>query len=212
VAGERITIRTVDGSIAPISPYRDADSAKLTEGWAKYETIDRPKRTGATQFTGRDPYVMTVPVLFDGLQDHNPQEDEIRRLIGMSVPPKDLTTPPSVKVSGGTPGDNHTWKIQGLAFGDNVIWGFVGGVAVRFRQDCVITLLQWVPVDLVTVGRGAGKSKKKVRTYVVKHGDSLGKIAAKECGDRNKWKKIASANGIRDPKAIKVGQKLRITC
>ena len=44
----------------------------------------------------------------------------------------------------------------------------------------------------------------------MKRGDTLSSIAAKFYRDASKWRKIADANGIRDPKNLKIGQKLRI--
>ena len=46
--------------------------------------------------------------------------------------------------------------------------------------------------------------------YVVKQGDTLAEIAAKELGSPDKWRVIARANGIEDPDTVYVGQKLRI--
>ena len=50
------------------------------------------------------------------------------------------------------------------------------------------------------------------KSYVVKAGDSLSKIAKAEYGDANKWRKIFEANRdqIKDPDLIHPGQKLRI--
>ena len=50
------------------------------------------------------------------------------------------------------------------------------------------------------------------KTYVVKAGDSLSKIAKAEYGDASKWKKIFEANRdqIKNPDLIHPGQKLRI--
>jgi hypothetical protein len=46
--------------------------------------------------------------------------------------------------------------------------------------------------------------------YVVVSGDTLGKISKKVFGTTAKWKKIAEANGITNPKLLKVGMTLRI--
>jgi len=46
--------------------------------------------------------------------------------------------------------------------------------------------------------------------YVVEEGDTLAEIAEKELGSADEWKVIASANGIDDPKTLRVGQKLKI--
>lgn len=45
-------------------------------------------------------------------------------------------------------------------------------------------------------------------TYVVKSGDTLGEIAARELGSFDKWTEIAALNGNLDPKKLKKGQKI----
>jgi|GEM_PF-1905606 len=47
-------------------------------------------------------------------------------------------------------------------------------------------------------------------TYIVGRGDTLGKIAQKTLGEASRWREIANLNNILDPRAISVGQKLRI--
>ena len=49
-------------------------------------------------------------------------------------------------------------------------------------------------------------------TYVVVSGDSLSKIAQRQYGDMNQWRRIYDANKdqIKDPDLIHPGQKLRI--
>ncbi|MGG6314107.1 LysM peptidoglycan-binding domain-containing protein [Paenibacillus macerans] len=54
-------------------------------------------------------------------------------------------------------------------------------------------------------------TKKPAKTYVVKDGDSLSKIAKLELGDSSKWQQIYGANQKtigKDPNRIKPGQKL----
>lgn len=55
-------------------------------------------------------------------------------------------------------------------------------------------------------------SPSQTRTYVVKAGDSLSKIAKHEYGDANEWRKIFEANRdqIKNPDLIHPGQKLVI--
>jgi nucleoid-associated protein YgaU len=50
------------------------------------------------------------------------------------------------------------------------------------------------------------------RTYTVKAGDSLSKIAKREYGDAAKWRKIFEANRdrIKDPDLIQPGWELKI--
>ena len=51
---------------------------------------------------------------------------------------------------------------------------------------------------------------KAAKTYVVQSGDTLGKISSKLFGTTTKWKKIAEANGITNPKHLKVGMTLKV--
>lgn len=48
------------------------------------------------------------------------------------------------------------------------------------------------------------------KTYVVRQGDTLAAIAQRVYGDPDDWHRIADANGIRDPRRLKIGRKLRI--
>jgi nucleoid-associated protein YgaU len=63
-------------------------------------------------------------------------------------------------------------------------------------------------IEVQVTGGGAGGGK----TYTVKAGDSLSKIAKEVYGDANQWKKIHSANAdlIRDPDKIQPGWTLMI--
>jgi nucleoid-associated protein YgaU len=61
-------------------------------------------------------------------------------------------------------------------------------------------------VPISTTGTSSG------RTYVVVKGDSLSKIAKREYGDANTWRRIYEANQdiIKDPDLIYPGQTLKI--
>lgn len=48
------------------------------------------------------------------------------------------------------------------------------------------------------------------RTYVVKKGDTLSGIAASQLHNAGRWHEIANLNGIRDPRKLKVGARLKL--
>jgi nucleoid-associated protein YgaU len=58
----------------------------------------------------------------------------------------------------------------------------------------------------------SGSSSTATKIYVVVAGDSLSKIAKREYGDANEWKRIYAANQdlLKDPDKIYPGQKLKI--
>jgi nucleoid-associated protein YgaU len=59
---------------------------------------------------------------------------------------------------------------------------------------------------------GAAPAAPAARTYTVKAGDSLSKIAQREYGDASEWKKIHAANRdlIPNPDLIHPGQVLKL--
>lgn len=58
----------------------------------------------------------------------------------------------------------------------------------------------------------SGSSSTATKLYEVVSGDSLSKIAKREYGDANEWKRIYEANRdlLKDPDKIYPGQKLKI--
>lgn len=64
--------------------------------------------------------------------------------------------------------------------------------------------------------RGHGAAAREVaaasKTYVVKAGDSLSRIAQELLGDANRWKEIYEANKatLKDPNLLSIGQQLVI--
>lgn len=56
----------------------------------------------------------------------------------------------------------------------------------------------------------ASAAAEATKTYTVKQGDTLWAIAQKYYGKGTQWEKIASANGIENPRLLRVGQKLTI--
>ena len=66
--------------------------------------------------------------------------------------------------------------------------------------------------DFSNVKSGSSSTASSEKTYEVKSGDSLSKIARREYGDANAWQRIFEANKdlIKDPNKIFPGQVLKI--
>jgi nucleoid-associated protein YgaU len=66
--------------------------------------------------------------------------------------------------------------------------------------------------DFSDVKSGSSSTSPSEKTYVVKSGDTLSKIAKQEYGNANEWDRIFEANKdiLKDPNRIFPGQKLKI--
>lgn len=209
------TFTTVDRSIDPVLCKRGKGGPTILNRGGGWEVVARARRKGITQWVGAEPARMAVPVLFDGFRDRQGQELAIGRLSRMALPPEPTKPPPLIRVTPGLPIGGIKWVIQQIEWGDDQIWERdSGGSIVRMRQDGTVTLLEYVPPELLGVGApGPGTSDNARidrRLYTVGDGDNLVSIAVNELGDRNMWTTIADYNDIRDPNTLDVGQLLRL--
>lgn len=214
---------TAEG-VPTVTVRQDSTPAQITGGYGGWTVENRERRKGLTQWDGRDPIRMQIAVLFDGVRGGKGQELAISHLSRMALPPEGGGEPPQVRVDGpGIPKPGpELWVIESLNWGTNVLWEFDdGGSMVRTRQDCVINILEYVAEDRVAFANirlasttKTGKSSSGwPKKYKVKAGDkSLSQIASRKevYGKASLWRKIADANGITDPRSIKVGEVLKV--
>ena len=186
---------------------RGENPPQIQGGYGQYEIVDRPHRMSLTRWTGRQPFRLVVPILFDGWEDQESQEGDIDKLEQMALPTSPGGEPPVVTINGAVPWKDLPWVIETIDWGD-AIYARRNPIQ-RYRQYATITFLRKVKEDVAAakVFRDKGKG---YRTYVVKRGDTLRKIAAHQLGDSARWREIARINKIRDPRSIRPGQRLRI--
>lgn len=215
-----ITFRAKFGDGAPL----------VIDGYGGWTVTQRPRNIGITEWVGRNPVAVEIPFMIDKwitIPDaNNPSElveSQVKKLERLSGVGSD-EEPPVCKVDGhGVIPFDQEYKPQWKWVIENVTWD--RGIEIRsgtnegrLRAGGTLVIRQLVRSDpLERQKRGKNqtkknqdKGKKHPRFYIVKNGDSLTKIAVKMYGDAKKWKKIAEANNLRDPRHIKVGRKLRI--
>jgi len=201
--GESFTVLLGDGP-----PQR-------TDGYQGWTEVQRSRQDAGIEWagstTGRR---LVVPVLFDGWKANRSVEAACLKLERMTEPvrwPGGIVQPPTVRVAGAVPHVDWTFVIGDLAWGPALRDERTHS---RLRQGVTVTFLRYAPFDLVAANGSAAKAREKIKphkkTYRVKQGDDLSKIAARVLGHGNLWREIAARNGIRDPKAIHAGEILKL--
>ncbi len=113
---------------------------------------------------------------------------------------------------------------QGAATQEGDKLRFQGTVRAEDEKDQIWNALKTIPdwkndiiADITVVEQAqpvgtSGAGGSSARTYTVKPGDTLSKIAKEHLGDANAYMKIFSANSdqLTDPDKIKPGQVLKI--
>ena len=181
---------------------------KIVGGAGGWDVVRRPRRTALTQWVGREPYRMDVPILFDGLRLQEGVENDIRLLNQMSLG-FDYDPPPTITVLGALPVNGATWVIENIDWGDEVYWRqSAQGRYFRQRQDALVHLLQYQAEARLKITM----PKSLPNEFIVpRDGFTLREVAKNMYGDGDRWKEIQKANtGIRDPNKLRKGQHIRV--
>lgn len=194
--------------------------AVLSGGVGGTSTVDLPYRQSAVVWQGHPPYVLTVELMLDGFKRRRPVEEECHAILRLARARPGDRRPPRVRVFGeSVPRTDLNWLIDAVEWGGQVIRDQDGN---RLRQDVRLTLIQDVVPEFVQErpserARRRQRGKSDIKTprsrggaYRVREGDTLSSIAARRLGKASRWREIAKLNGIRDPRRLEVGQRLRM--
>lgn len=172
--GRRLTIpppySPLDVRVSVIGSFdvKAGDSAPtVKEGYAKYETVDRPMRTGLTLFKGYDPLTLDVPVVFDAFASRRGLDVErdialLERMAGRGIFPGSSTgfpgyinvsttdnngkvvplIPRSLQAHPTNP-NPPKWVVSGIEWDEEPLRNKEGN---RIRQKATVTLMQLVQV------------------------------------------------------------------
>lgn len=184
---------------------------EVTDGYGGWEAVSRARNVAFTQWNGRNPLTIKIPILFDNFANGESIEADIRQLekmAGAEYPRKDNPSlqPPLVLIDshGVIPHDFHDatqndWVIQTIEWGDSDRneWGN------RVRQAATVTIMEYVYDEVIggigmrPSGKSKARAKKKAkrRHYVVKGaGETLLTIAHHELGNSHFWRRIRDVN------------------
>jgi hypothetical protein len=182
-------------------------------GYGGHPVAVRPKKSALTVFEGRQPFQMTMPLLFSGSEVYL-QCFLLDQMASTKLPTANLAQPVapySVKIEstigrlllpGGIQKDDEWW-IEDLA------WGAEKRNTVNelYYKEVVVTLLEKV-VDETLKGKGW----KAAHPYTVRRGDTWAGIAARELGDAGRFAELMEINGEKTNAQLAkmVGKTIRI--
>lgn len=205
-------------------------SGNPTSGYGGWEKIKRDRRISLTEWDGKDPLEIDIPILFENWVQGGSLEGDIKTLEKIAgLGHKDGGEPPLMTFnSGGVishdyhDAPKHDWVVSNLVWGDCI----KNDYGNRVRQVATVTVTQFIDDDVLSklsaaakrrqknkgkIKKGTERSGARKKTYIVKfNGQNLASIAKETLGDSKRWHEIAKLNGIRDPKATKKGQELRL--
>ena len=136
------------------------DGVKVTGGYGGWDLVDRPRRISLTQWNGRNPLSMDVPILFDGYANNNSVEVDCTKLEAMAFN-DGFNPPPIVQVTGdAVPHQLQNWVITNISWGGLIRRQRDGE---RLRQEATVSIVRYVASDKVQL-RAADLARRRVHT------------------------------------------------
>lgn len=199
-----------------------------TSGYGGWSRVAVPRAMAFTEWAGRDVLSITIEFILDELVSDmgvyvEKQCRNLERFAGVDEgdpepPLLELVSDPDPLMPHGEYRASHNkWFLESLDWdADKIIYNDAGN---RIRAGGTVVVSVFNQDDVLSVaGRngkgtsGGGGKPGRIKVYTVKKGDTLSKIAARKdvYHDSKQWKRIAKANHIRDPKKLKINQKLII--
>lgn len=216
-------LRQVDPPGATLRLQLDPTSVTQGGGVGGWEQVDHPKRAASTEWMGQPLLTLEIPLMLDGWRTQTEVEEPCRVLNVWGRIPPGRREPAVLQVVYG----NWTplrWVVQDLSWGPELR----NALGRRVRQEVTVSLLEYRDAVIAlspakraraasatkAAGPGRPSSGEPVRpsgrTYVVRAGDSLSRIAQSQLGQASRWPELARLNGLRDPSRVTPGQRLRL--
>lgn len=161
---------------------------------------------------GRDLRVISLEALFAHRDHQRSVEGLLRTLEAIAEEDK------PVKLRNYGPAEDGWYVVSSLSISDVTRQH---GSNLRTRATASFVLTEDPDVD-VKIGPASGGHKKGKggakdrkggkwpKSHTVKAGDTLAAISVRYYDEASSWRRIADANGIRDPRKLQVGKKLKI--
>jgi hypothetical protein len=130
---------------------------------------------------------------------------ETNQLVELTRIERDLERPPVVQVSWGQAPIGSDFPFTGVITSLKQIFVLFTSEGKPVRANVDLTLMEVLKPDL-----DQRETDPEMTAYRIKRGDSLAGIAATLYGDPGRWRIIAEANGLDDPRALEIGRTLSI--
>lgn len=225
-------IRQISPASSVTLPFQiDPETSELAGGVGGWTVTDRPRRLAGLEYTGTPPFTLDLPLWFDKFPNGTiePIIELCRRWGWPAVPYGD---PPVLQVQYATYSQLR-FVLSDLTVANTIRRGdgqvsqalitlslteYMGLTAALTPIDSVRNQVLGIPVaapvahpTTVPVKTTTGQTvTPSYRTVVVKAGDTLWALAGTYLHNSSRWTEIASLNGIRDPRTLQIGTRLKI--
>ncbi len=184
----------------------------LIEDAAKWEDQERMGQAPELHYTGTERKKLTMELFFDSYESRTDVREHTSKIAALLVFNQEVHRPPKVTLSWGKapPGGPHadfpfTCVLESLK--QNFVLFHADGTPARAKL--AVSFLEFtLPEE--ELEENEPHSPDRTKAYIVKKGDTLSGIAGMFYRDPCRWRAIAGANDVEDPRVLEAGRVLTI--
>ncbi|HEX4834350.1 MAG TPA: LysM peptidoglycan-binding domain-containing protein [Trebonia sp.] len=196
--------RSIQAIIVAYNPGQVSRSRYVNWHPAKVSPGENRLWTVPQQFIALEPETLSVDLFFDTYESGQDVTRATRQVATLAAIDQEMHSPPVCRLSWGTQSEIFTGVLTSL---DQRFTLFLSdGTPVRATLSCTFTEYMTTAAAKAAEPHSADVAK----TWVARRGDTLASIAAQEYQDPARWRDIAVANGISNPRVLLPGTTLTI--
>lgn len=226
-------------TITPVTRPDLAVRCEMTTGvtrsgvGAVWEDVTRPMRSTVAEYVGQQLERQAFTVLFEGEPAGDGEEPasvqpQVAALLALLLPLPGEYTPPVLNLDGPVQGRRgaQQWQLQSAEQNGEALRRAAEGYVWSVSYD--VTFALWTSIAVVSntpppspaaaadaaaaaaAPGGPPRAGGPARTYTVRKGDTLSRIAQQQLGAASRWRELATLNGLADPNRVFPGQVIRL--
>jgi LysM repeat protein len=164
------------------------------------------------QYVGGDRRKLSMELFYDTYEqktDVRLYTGKLAKLLVVSVDSSDGKRPPKLELSWGQKEGDTGFPFVCVLESLKQQFTLFTAEGMPVRAKCSVSFKEFV-LPKEEQQREPRRQSYPEKTYTVREGDTLSGIAAALWKDPTKWRKLAQANGIRNPRILKAGQSLLV--
>lgn len=172
---------------------------------------DRKKNAPGLTFGGGESRVLSLDLFFDTTEEINPFKIDVRNLTNKLVAltriePHQGRPPVCVVDWGHSPaGHNSDFPFTGVVSQLNQQFTLFRSDGTPVRANVALSFVEYLDPE-----KDLRITDPEFTTRLVRRGDTLSSIAGELYGDSGRWRQIAVANQLDDPRTLSIGARLKV--
>lgn len=172
------------------------------------------QQTPQLNYGGGQSGTMSLELFFDSTADGKPVTNYTDKLVALLKVDTDLPGYDQQKMNGRPPWVTFHWgkfsSFRAVVTSLNLNYVYFSAVGEPLRATASLSLTQYEQEEDWPRQNPTSGTPKPARSHQIQPGETLDRIAARYYDDPTEWRRLAEANGVKDPFAVAAGSRVDV--